>query len=216
MKIFKLFLCGIYLFSYIVNLSSESFESLKDPDVLYFDGDLNSLPVDQVRSLIPLYTDKNLRSLLRHLPAETRVRLLGWHSQGWLVQVIDERNSSEGWIAINAIPGLSSEKLNEWREVQRRKKEIEAAISDRKIIPGMTVEEVRKTLGKPNQSSFRVDEKGRREVWGYIRYENVPQTRLVKDAFGNWVQMTSLIRVPKGEILVEFQEGKVVAYEEKK
>lgn len=205
----------IYLL-FLISIFADSFDSLKDPEVLYFDGSLSELPQDKINALTPLFTDKDLKSLLRHLPAETEVRVLGWHLQGWLIHVNDGRNPSEGWVGASVIQNVTSEKRDHYRQIQIRKKEIQSAIADKKIIPGMLLEEVRLALGKPNQTSFRVDEKGRREVWGYVRYENVPQSRLVKDAYGNWAQVTTLIKVPKGEIKVEFQEGKVVAYEEKK
>jgi len=194
----------------------ENFDSLKDPDVLYFPGKAQALPAVRLVKLTPLFTEKDLRSLLRNLNAGTSVRVIGWHQQGWLIQSIDSANHWEGWVASDAIQGIGEKELKEYRDKNESIKEFQRAVQEKNIIPGMTEEDVRKALGKPKKTSFRVDEKGKTQTWSYPRYEEVPEVRSVIDAYGRLVQITTMVRVARGETTVEFKEGKVVAYEEKK
>jgi hypothetical protein len=166
--------------------------------------------------MTPLFTEKDLRSLLRNLPAGTQVRVMGWHSQGWLIQSLDSANTWEGWISIEAIQSIPEKDLQKFRDKNEAIRTVEVAIQEKTILPGMTEQEVQKALGKPKESSFRVDEKGKTMIWSYIRYEEVPELRSIRDRYGRSVQITTMIRVPCGERRVEFKEGKVVAYEEKK
>ncbi|MES2310026.1 MAG: hypothetical protein V4507_14320 [Verrucomicrobiota bacterium] len=204
-------------FSFLLPLLiAGDFESLRDPDVLYFEGKPNSFPIQKIERLTPVFTDKDLRSLIQNLLPSTTVRVIGWHSQGWLIQLVDPTTTLEGWVTPEAIKVVTPEDLQKYRDQIERKKTLQEAISDKKVIPGMTLEEVRRAMGKPQQVFFREDEKGKTETWSYIRYENIPQIQWGRDLYGNMVQTTVMLRVPKGEIKVEFKEGKVVAYEEKK
>jgi outer membrane protein assembly factor BamE (lipoprotein component of BamABCDE complex) len=200
----------------VSTLFPDGFESLRDPDVLYFEGKPGDFPLQQMEKLTPVFTDKDLRSLIQNLTASSKVRVIGWHSQGWLIQSVETPSSVEGWVSPDAIQVVSPDDLQKMREKVERGRVLKEAISEKKVIPGMGLDEVRRSLGKPQQVSFREDEKGKTETWNYIRYENVPEVRWGRDLFGNVVQSTIMIRVPKGEVKVEFKDGKVVAYEEKK
>ncbi len=197
-------------------IAGNSFESLRDPDVLYFPGKLSEFPNIKLERLTPLFTEKDLRSLLRNLPAGSAARVLGWHSQGWLIQSLESSNSWEGWVSAESVQTISEKDLQCYRQQIEEMKRVEVAIQEKSILPGMTEEEVRQSLGKPKESSFRIDEKGKTMIWSYIRYEEVPEIRNGRDIYGRTIQVTTMIRIPRGERRVEFKEGKVVAYEEKK
>ena len=183
--------------------------------MLYFPGNYEQMPSVKLEKLTPLFTEKDLRSFIRNLPAGSSVRVLGWHAQGWLIETSESSNRAEGWVTSNVIRSISESQLQLYREKKERLKSVQGAIQEKTIIPGMTEEEVLKALGKPKERSFRIDEKGKKMVWIYLRYEEVPEIRSGRDLYGRITQVTTFVRVSRGEKKVEFMEGKVVAYEEK-
>ncbi len=206
-----------FVFLLLIGLgwTEEPFSSLKDPDVLYLEGLKEELPAAVLKAGADVFTDRDLARHLATFPQGTPVQVIGWHKSGWLVSAEIKGNHVEGWVGADRI-SLPPEVLQKAREIAKFKKAVEVAIRNKQVIPEMTFEEVRQTLGKPTRLSFRHDTKGKLDVWTYLRYQEVPQVSWVRDAVGNLVQATTYVRIPVGELKVEFQEGKVVAVEEVK
>jgi hypothetical protein len=81
-------------------------------------------------------------------------------------------------------------------------------------LEGMTFEDVRKALGKPDKTSFRKDQSGRIDSWNFITYDRVPQYDYRRDITGRLVRYVYYVKVPIGDLLVEFQDGRVSAVED--
>ena len=119
----------------------------------------------------------------------------------------------EGWVAFDRVQ-LDAKLLEQAAANKAQRDQIEEAIKDKRVLEGMTFDDVRRALGKPDKTSFRKDQNGRIDSWNYITYDRIPQYDYRRDTTGRLVRYTYYIKVPIGDQLVEFQEGRVTAVEE--
>jgi hypothetical protein len=102
---------------------------------------------------------------------------------------------------------------------EKRRVDVNKAIEEKRVLEGMTMEEVRKSLGKPDRVSFRRqggDNPQRIDVWGYLIYERVMKTRTVVNGWGLPVVEAYFEKEVVGEKNIEFLNDAVVAVEEHK
>ena len=120
--------------------------------------------------------------------------------------------------------------------LEERRREVDALIARNEVAIGMTLDEVTRSLGKPQKRSSRVSRDGSTQVFEYIRYKLIPQTvyspayvesitgvrpdpraRLetvvVRGGYG-YNASTVYVKVPVGTINVSFADGIVESIEE--
>jgi len=90
------------------------------------------------------------------------------------------------------------------------------AIQAKKVIRGMTPDEVRQALGEPEQTSSHTDDSGTAQTWTYTTYTIVWQTSATPTSYGRTIWQTYPAKVPIGQIIVTFTDGAVSAIEEHK
>ena len=88
------------------------------------------------------------------------------------------------------------------------------AITNRSVIQGMTPDEVKQSVGRPEQISSRVDPGGTALTWIYTTYREEPQYQYTLDAFGRPVLQTYYVKIPIGQLIVGFANGAVISVEQ--
>jgi len=79
------------------------------------------------------------------------------------------------WIPIDALEPLPENFLKELDAAEQRRVMVNDLIAKNEVVPGMTQEEVRRSLGRPQKTSRSVTDAKERVTWEYIKYELVPQ-----------------------------------------
>ena len=88
---------------------------------------------------------------------------------------------------------------------------------------GMTIDEVGRSLGKPQKVTNRADQEGTTQIWEFIKYDLVPQTTYapgygqtifnpphrppVVIQSGGYYPSTIYVKVPVGRLKVSFKDG---------
>ena len=90
------------------------------------------------------------------------------------------------------------------------------AIANKSVIQGMTPDEVTLALGKPTQTSSRTDANGTQLTWVFTTYREEPQYTYTLDPFGRAVLQTYYVKIPIGQLIVNFDNGGVTSVEEHK
>ncbi len=188
---------------------------LRDKDVFYFDQYISDKIALTLERAANVYMGKDFQSVAASLPAGTTVQIIGIGNDGnYLVGVPYRGTNLEGWMLPGDLPPIDPKVMQSARQAQTQRNAIGKAIAEKRVILGMTLEDVKKSLGKPAKASFRQDTQGRIDTWVYITYELIPQTSQVIDAFGRTVFQTVYVKKPIGELYVEFSAGSVTGVEE--
>lgn len=139
------------------------------------------------------------------------------------------------WIPYEDLEPLPKDFLASLQKAEERRREVEALIARNEIAIGMTEDEVRRSAGKPQKTIRRADKDAVRQVWKYVRYQLVPQTVsapvvtqtvttitnttnqppiTIIGSGPSWVSSTIYVKVPVGELTVEFLDGVVESIEQ--
>ncbi len=139
------------------------------------------------------------------------------------------------WIPYNEMEPLPENFVSNLRKSEERRGIVDALIAKNEVAIGMTSEEVRRSLGKPQKTTKRADKEGTQQVWEYIKYDLVPQTTYapgynqtvvtypgtpkqpggtVVQSGGGYVANTILVKVPVGTLTVTFKDNIVDALDQ--
>lgn len=80
------------------------------------------------------------------------------------------------WIPYEDLEPLPENLVANLKKSEERRKIVEALIAKNEVAIGMTIDEVGRSLGKPQKKTKRADKDGTQQVWEFIKYELVPQT----------------------------------------
>lgn len=135
------------------------------------------------------------------------------------------------WIPYNELQGLPENFLANLQKAEDRRIQVEALIAQNEVAIGMTIEEVGRSLGKPQKKTKRADKDGTTQTWEFIKYDLVPQTAYapgttqtvipgkpgkpggVVTQSGYYAQ-TVYVKVPVGTLKVDFKDGIVEALDQ--
>ena len=140
------------------------------------------------------------------------------------------------WIEPQYVTGLPVNYLEIALRAEQRRREVEELIKRNEVAVGMSLEEVTRSLGKPQKRSSRTGREGSTQTYEYIKYKLIPQTvytpayvqsitgirpdprqRLetvtVRGGYG-YDASTVYVKVPVGTVTVGFVNGLVETVEE--
>lgn len=190
-------------------------EESREPDVLYFDQNLPEKIVVTLEKNANVYLDKDLQTLAAALPPGTKVQILGLVNDGnYFVSTKYRGTRIEGWAFAGDFPPIDSKLIETAKKSQAWRESVQRAIKEKRVVQGMTFDDVKKSLGKPDRTSSRQDAQTKFDTWTFITYELVPQNSYVTDAWGRVTIQTIYVKKPIGELTVEFNNGIVTGIEE--
>lgn len=131
--------------------------------------------------------------------SEDMLRVRGRARQGQVV----------GWVKPEFLSPLPEGFLDQMRAAEKRRVEVEEVIARREVVTGMTMDEVRRSLGKPQKRGSRRAGGVQTDIWEYITYQIVPQERDGIDEFGRLTRVIVNVKIPAGTRTVVFENGVV-------
>jgi hypothetical protein len=109
------------------------------------------------------------------------------------------------------------------KKSEERRKIVDDFIARNEVAIGMTIDEVGRSLGKPQKVTNRADKEGTEQIWEFIKYDLVPQTTYapaygqttvtrpnkppVVIQSGGYYPATIYVKVPVGKLKVIFIDG---------
>ena len=146
-----------------------------------------------------------------------KIELIGMSQEGYLLKTTYRNNSMTGWIRPEDLPsGIDPAIFAEAKKNQAHRDAVAVAITNKSVIQGMTPDEVKQSVGRPEQVSSRIDPSGSALSWIYTTYREEPQYEYTLDAFGRPVLQTYYVKVPIGQLIVDFANGAVISVVEHK
>ena len=206
----------LFVFSVVI-ARADLDPALREQGVLYFDGNLPDRVIATVHATTTLYLHRDFRTPLAALYDGQKVELIGMAPDGYLLTANVRNNTTTGWIKPGDLPsGIDPAIFVTAQKNQARRDAVAVAIANKNVIQGMTPEEVKQAVGAPNGISSKSDPHGESLVWTYTTYREDPQYEYGLDPYGHPVLQTYYVKVPIGQMIIQFVGGAVYSIEQHK
>jgi hypothetical protein len=209
--------CALLLAFSMVGAPAQIAPELREEGVLYFDGNLPDKVTATLHTATTVYLRRDFQMALAALYAGQKIELIGMSPEGYLLKATYRNNTITGWIRPEDLPsGIDPALFAEAQKNQAHRDAVAVAIANKGVIQGMTPDEVKQSVGRPEQVSSRVDPSGSALTWIYTTYREEPQYQYTLDAFGRPVLQTYYVKIPIGQLIVAFANGAVISVEQHK
>ena len=155
------------------------------------------------------------RSVIGYLTRGESVTVIDVSEAGYLVDAQTVMGVVRGWIDANTVeapPAGFLETTHKQRDQAAAHREV---IDRHEVVVGMTREEVRASLGKPERRSRVRSQEDELELWFYATYRYLPSYTRSYDENGQLRQVVSYERVIAGNKVVTFRGNEVTAVEDR-
>ncbi len=211
----RLILAACALLLALTAVRADTDLSLREDGVLYFEDTTPNRIIAPVKKPTTLYLRRDFQDALALLVPGQSLELVGMAPEGYIVKGTYRNNAVTGWIAAADLPpGVDPKVIADAKAAATRHAQMAPAIKEHRVVRGMTPDEVRQSLGDPEQTSTRSDDTGSRQSWTYTQYTSVWKTAYQPGFYGGQgVETTYLAKVPVGTTIISFTDGAVSAIE---
>jgi hypothetical protein len=191
--------------------------AFREEGVLYFDQNLPAPVTGTLHVDTTVYANRDFQNALAALYPGQKIELLGMSTEGYLIKTTYRNNTVSGWIRPEDLPsGIDPALFAEAKKTQAHRDTVDVAIKNKNVIQGMTPDEVKLAVGRPEQISSRSDPNGSQLAWIYRTYREEPQYQYTLDGFGHALLQTYYVKVPIGQMIITFSNGVVYSIEQRK
>lgn len=162
----------------------------------------------------PVYSSLQGKRWLGNLVPGGPATLLAISDKAYRIRARAQQGQVAGWVNRKAVDGIDDNLVKNLKKLYERELLVRDLVEKNQIAMGMTMGEVERSLGQPDNRTSKVDKGGRKDKVEYITYERVPQTVASSDRFGRLVQSTVYVKVPVGKLTIEFDDELVSSIEE--
>jgi len=210
---------------------------VREPGVIYLADFEEKEPRFKLSSPAPCYFDVDQRRYAGTLRFPQVVTAVAVAPDGsFRVRGNARQGGVAAWIDSRFLEGVPADLVSKLHAADERRREVETLIARNEVAIGMTMDEVSRSLGKPQKKSSSPNRDGSSQVFEYIRYKLVPQTiytpayaqtvlgirpdpswrlETVVGRSGYGLQASTIyVKVPVGSMKVSFVNGIVEATEE--
>lgn len=161
-----------------------------------------------------IYYQGDMQRALGSMAPGTVVQLVAIAEHAWKVRGRARHGDVAGWMRIQDLKPPDPKFSERLRAFCERQRLVDDLIQKHQIAIGMTLDEVKASLGQPSRKSARVTASGREETFEYSVYKSVPQTVTGRDQFGNLVQSIVYVKMETGRLTISFSGGGVTEIQE--
>ncbi|MFZ4484520.1 MAG: hypothetical protein ACOYOL_11130 [Chthoniobacterales bacterium] len=186
-----------------------------------------------LREAAPCYFDRPGRRYAGTLRFPQFVRLDAVAPDGMLrVRGNAQQGGVVAWVEPRFLQPPPEGLIEALGKAEERRRKVDALIANNEVAIGMSLEEVTRSLGKPQKKSSRTGREGSTQVYEYIKYDIIPQTsytpafqqsivgfrpdprdprqqprRVVVNSGFGYNASTIYLKVPVGSVTVSFTNG---------
>ena len=200
---------------------------VRDPGAIYLsDFGLKPLPLKVLRPA-PCFFDMAMTRYAGTLRFPQTVKVEAVADKVCRIRGNAQQGGVAAWVPYEELEPLPEGMLANLKKSEERRQVVEALIARNEVAIGMTIDEVGRSLGKPQKKTKRADKEGTQQVWEFIKYDLVPQTTyapgytqtIIKDPGGKkkpgnvvvqgqsgYFANTIYVKVPVGTLTVTFKD----------
>jgi hypothetical protein len=180
----------------------------------------------------PCYFDIGMTRYAGTLRFPQVVQVEAFADNGCRIRGNAQQGGVAAWVPYDDLEPLPEGLLANLRKSEERRKVVDDLIAKNEVAIGMTLDEVGRSLGKPQKVTNRADKHGTRQIWEFIKYALVPQTTYAP-GYGQTIvthpgkkpqpvivpgagyyPYTIYVKVPVGTLKVSFKDGIVDALDQ--
>lgn len=201
------------------------------PGAVYlYDLDQPPLPLRVLRANARAFSDASLTRYIGTLRFPQTVQATAFLPDACRISGNARQGRISAWIPYRELEPLPKNFLADLQKASLRRERVETLIAKNEAAIGMTMDEVRRALGRPQHTRRRADRTSSQETWEYVRYRLVPQTvtsphisrtthfvphrGIVTSGGPAFPTQTQRVRVPVGKTKVTFEKGIVIAIQQ--
>lgn len=179
---------------------------VRDPGVIYL-ADFDLKPVKlRVLEAAPTSFDQTGNRYAGTLRVGQDVELQAVGDTLYRVRGKAQQGQILAWVSPDFLAPLPDGFIASLRASNERLISVENLIAKREVAIGMTLQEVERSIGRPNKRSTRTNADRTEHTWEYVRYANIPQQTTVVGADGVATTGTVWVKTPIGTLTVNFSD----------
>ncbi len=149
----------------------------REAGALYLADFSKDLPRFKLTGPAPCYFEADMQRYAGTLRFPQAVQLDAVSSRGMFrVRGNAKQGGVAAWIEPQFLEGVPADLVDNLRKAEERRRQVDELIANNEVAVGMTLDEVTRSLGKPQKKSSRVGREGSTHVFEYIKYDIIPQT----------------------------------------
>ena len=181
----------------------------------------------------PCYFDLRMTRYAGTLRFPQTVQAEAFSDYGCRIRGNAQQGGVAAWVPYDDLEPLPDGLLAKLKKSEERRKVVDELIAKNEVAIGMTMDEVGRSLGKPQKITNRANQHGTRQIWEFIKYTLVPQTTYGPGygpavlnypgmpkrpgpviVQGGYFPTTIYVKVPVGTLKVSFKDGIVDALDQ--
>jgi hypothetical protein len=187
---------------------------VRDPGVIYL-ADFDLKPVKlRVLEAAPTAFDHTGTRYAGTLKAGQDVELQAVGENLLRVRGRAQQGQILAWVSPDFLSPLPDGFITSLRASNDRRIAVENLIANREVAIGMTLDEVERSIGRPNKRSTRTNADRTEHTWEYVRYANIPQQTTVVGSDGVATIGTVWVKTPVGTLTLNISDGIVASMDE--
>lgn len=189
-----------------------------DPDVIYLNEHIDRTIHLLVVKQATIYATKKGGRRLGSFPANTKVELLAITGNAYRVKGQASHAGVTGWVNPNLLASKDKDFIANLKKLYERQMVVKELIANKDVAIGMTLEEVRKSLGEPTESEVKQTRKGESGKWDFVVSVEQKHYRTVVDPYTGraFRQLSHVTTEEKARTTIEFEDNTVTAVTRKK
>jgi len=160
----------------------------------------------------PMYYQLDGQRRLGTIVAGQEAELVAISDKAYMVRAKAKHANVKGWVTPLAFQKHDGDTMvKTLKELYQRQLLVQDLIDKNQVALGMTIEEVKRSLGEPDRVSSTISSDGKKDTLEFITYERVLQTVTRRDINGFLVQDLVPVKVETGRTSIDFSEDLVVS-----
>lgn len=189
-----------------------------DPDVIYLNEHIDRTIHLLVVKPAAVYASKKGGRRLGTFPADTKVELLAITDKVYRVKGQASHAGVTGWVNPKLLASKDKNFIANLKKLYDRQMAVKELIANHDVAIGMTLDEVRKSLGEPTETEVKQTRKGESGKWDFVVSVEQKHYRTVVDPYTGraFRQLSHVTTEEKSRTTVEFEDNTVTAVTRKK
>ncbi len=171
----------------------------------------------EVKHPAPVFHRSDGQRRLGTLVVGRPAKIIAATDRAYLVQTKAEHAMVRGWITPKALEVHDGDAfVKTIKELHERQLLVADLIDQGQVALGMTLSEVKQSLGEPDRLQSELDTAGRTDVLEYVTYDRVPQRVNRIDPTGIPYTAIAFVKVETGKVEIELKDEVVTAIRNEK
>jgi hypothetical protein len=215
------FHCCLLMIALILPVSAAPRKSLlnNDPSVIYINEHLDRAIFLKVAKPAEIFATKNGGRKLGTFPVNTKVELLAIGGQNaYRVKGKAKHNTVSGWVSPQMLTSFDKNFIANLKQLYERQMAVNELIANHDVAIGMTLEEIKLSLGEPTKTEVKQTRQGVSGQWEYITSKQQKHYRTVVDPHNGqtYRQLSHITTEEKERTTIEFKNNVVTSITRKK